>query len=91
MVDQYIGKHKDIYHKSSDNFCMQGGYKSSGGTVTYKKAFKDTNYTLVGGIIPGTPSTTYEHMNLASQTKTGFTFTQYDGYTLKWAAYGYIA
>ena len=81
------------YRVWSDGWIEQGGYvegsNGSGVAVTYLKAFVDTNYTLVGGIIPGTMSTTYEHLNLGSQTKTGFTYTRYDGYTLKWYACGY--
>lgn len=81
----------DWYRVYSDNWCEQGGCKSaSSGTITYKKAFKDTNYTLVGGTIPGTMSATYEHVNLGSQTATSFYYTCYDGFALKWYACGYI-
>ena len=77
------------YRIWSDGWIEQGGYNSAGGTITYLKAFSNTNYTLVGGLIPGTPSTTYEHLNMASQTTTGFSYTRYDNYNLKWYACGY--
>ena len=79
------------YRIYSDKWLEQGGYcSSSTQTVKYLKSFKNTNYTLVGGLIQGTPSTTYEHLNMGSQTVNGFTYTSYDGYSLKWFACGNI-
>ena len=79
------------YNVYSDGWCEQGGYhNSSSGTITYKKAFKDTNYTLVGGLIPGNPTSTYEHLNMGNHTTTSFYYTSYDDYALKWRACGYI-
>lgn len=77
------------YTKYSDGWKECGGYATSGGTVTFPVTFKNTYYTLVGGLIQGTVSATWEHLNMGNQTTTGFNFEMYDGYTLKWYACGY--
>lgn len=80
------------YRVYADGWCEQGGRCSATGqTVTFLKPYKNTNYTITGGLIPGTPSATYEHLNIGSLTNTSFYYTCYDGYQLMWCAKGYIA
>lgn len=78
------------YRVYSDGWCEQGGYCSASMDVTFLKPFIDANYSLVGGLIPGVSSENYEHMNFKNQTATGFTFSTYDQYKVKWVASGYI-
>lgn len=83
MVDQYIGKHKDIYHKSSDKFCMQGGYltnvrtSSSAGTFTLAllKEYKDTDYQFNRSPHWGTSSSSVNEYYLGYVSKTVNTVT----------------
>lgn len=80
------------YRVYADGWCEQGGRCSATGqTVTFLKPYKNTNYTITGGLIPGTSSATYEHLNIGSLTNTSFYYTCYDGYQLMWCAKGYIA
>jgi len=73
-------------------WCEQGGRCSANKqTVTYLKPFVDTNYTVTGGLIPGTSSGSYEHLNIGSLTTTSFYYTAYDSYQLMWQACGYIS
>ena len=76
------------YNLYSDGWKECGGY-STGGTVNFPIQFSNTNYTLVGGLIQGTVSATWEHLNMGSQTTTGFFYDRYDNYNLKWYACGY--
>jgi hypothetical protein len=46
---------------------------------------------LVGGLIGGDATKTYEHENFNSQTNESFVFVTYDSYKCKWYACGYIA
>lgn len=79
------------YRVYSDGWCEQGGRCSATNqTVTYLKPFKNTDYTVTGGLIPGDPSKTYEHLNIGSLSATSFYYTAYDGYQLMWQACGYI-
>ena len=77
------------YTKYSDGWKECGGYATVDGRVTFPIAFTDTYYTLVGGLIPGLKSATWEHLNMSNQTTTGFNFEKHDDYTLKWYACGY--
>ena len=77
------------YRVYKSGWVEQGGYCENSATVTFLKPFSDSNYTLVGGLIPGTESSSYEHLNLKSQTSTGFVYSAYDYYKLKWFACGY--
>lgn len=73
-------------------WCEQGGRcTATSQTMTFLKPFIDTNYTVTGGLIPGTSSATYEHLNIGSLTTTSFYYTAYDGYQLMWQACGYIS
>ena len=78
------------YRKYADGFIEQWGKCTSRNiTVTFPLAFSNTNYTLVGGLIPGDPTQSYQHLNFKSQTATSFYFQSYDNYTCKWYACGY--
>lgn len=78
------------YRIYSDGFIEQWGKCTSRNiTVTFPLAFSNTNYTLVGGLIPGDPTQSYQHLNFKSQTATSFYFQSYDNYTCKWYACGY--
>lgn len=73
----------------SDGWKEQGGLRSGAGTITFIKPFSDTSYTLTGGLLSGTESATYEHMNFKSFTTTTAYFSTYDGYSVRWYACGY--
>ena len=80
------------YRVWSDGYIEQGGSISNNSTtttITFSKAFSNANYSIVGGLLNGTASTTYEHMNFNNLTKTGFKFTTYDNYGVRWVAMGY--
>ena len=80
------------YRLWSDNWCEQGGRVSTGGSVTYLKAFADTNYTLVAsGSTTSSNSTQYRQIMPNAYTATGFTGTTSSGVGLLWYACGYIA
>ncbi len=67
---------------------MSGNTESKTWNVTFSPSFT-TLYALVGGLVRGTPSTTYEHMNFHSNfSRTGFTFNTYDKYQCFWIAIG---
>lgn len=77
------------YRVWSDGWIEQGGQKSGAGTITFLKAFTDTTYTITGGLLSGTESTTYEHLNFRSFTTTTVYFSTYDSYSVRWYACGY--
>jgi hypothetical protein len=80
------------YRVYSDGWCEQGGRcTASSQTVSFLKPFISTNYTVTGGLIPGNPSATYEHLNIGSLTNASFYYTAYDNYQLMWQANGYIS
>ena len=67
---------------------MSGNAESKTWNVTFSPSFT-TLYALVGGLVRGTPSTSYEHMNFHSNfSRTGFTFNTYDKYQCFWIAIG---
>lgn len=91
LVDSYVSGNS-WYRVYSDGWCEQGGRCSaSNQTVNFLKTFKNTNYTITAGLIPGTSSATYEHLNIGSLSTSSFYYTCYDGYQLMWCAQGYIA
>ena len=57
--------------------------------VPFPFAYRDESYALAGGLIPGDPTQSYEHMNFKDFTTTGFTFLTYDNYAVVWQASGY--
>lgn len=80
------------YRVYDDGWVEQGGrVSSSSQTVYFLKEFANTNYTVTGGLIPGTTSASYEHLNIGSLTTTSFYYTAYDSYQLMWYACGYGA
>ena len=69
---------------------MQWGYIGSQNvTVTFPCSFSNANYTLVGGLVPGDPTKTYQQFNFKNFTSTSFYFQSYDYYTCKWLAVGF--
>ena len=91
LVDSYVSGNS-WYRVYSDGWCEQGGRCSaSNQTVNFLKTFKNTNYTITAGLIPGTSSATYEHLNIGSLSPSSFYYTCYDGYQLMWCAQGYVA
>lgn len=82
------------YRKYADGWIEQGGIIAQNSTttsVTLPVAMADTNYTLVGGLLNGTSSATYEHMNFNTLTTTGFKFLTYDNYGCRWMVCGMAA
>lgn len=86
---------KGIYYRRyTDGFLEQWG--TIPGTsaeitaaITFPIPFKDTGYTIVGGLLPGDPTKDYEHLNFKDIRPTGFTFRSFDAYGVKWYACGY--
>ena len=82
------------YRLYADGWVEQGGgiaNNSTTTTVTLPVAMANTNYTLVGGLLNGTSSATYEHMNFNTLTTTSFNFTTYDSYGVRWQVSGMAA
>lgn len=82
------------YRKYADGWVEQGGYianNSATTTVTLPIPMKHSNYTLVGGLLNGTSSATYEHFNFNTLTTTGFKFLTYDNYGCEWLVCGMAA
>lgn len=82
------------YRKYADGWVEQGGYianNSTTTTVTLPVPMKYSNYTLVGGLLNGTSSATYEHFNFNTLTTTSFKFLTYDNYGCEWLVMGMAA
>ena len=82
------------YRKYKSGWVEQGGgiaNNSTTTTVTLPVAMANTNYTLVGGLLNGTASATYEHMNFNTLTQTSFKFLTYDNYGCEWLVMGMAA
>lgn len=82
------------YRKYADGWVEQGGRianNSTSTTVTLPIVMANMKYTLVGGLLNGTASTSYEHMNFNNLTSTGFIFTTYDNYGINWQVSGMAA
>lgn len=84
------------YRVWSDGWIEQGGTIDTSTssaqrtiTITFKKPFSDTNYTLVGGLLNGNPEASYQQMNFNTLTNSSFIFQTYDRYGVKWYACGY--
>lgn len=83
------------YVKFKNGLILQWGKTSnysdgSSVSITYPTAFSSSNsYVLVGGLVAGIASRTYEHMNFTSHSSTGFSFYTYDDYACHWLAVGY--
>ena len=79
------------YRKYKSGWVEQGGRianNSTSTTVTLPVVMTDANYTLVGGLLNGTASASYEHMNFNNLTPTSFVFTTYDNYGVNWQVSG---
>lgn len=69
---------KSWYRVWSDNWVEQGGYFAVNGgdqTITFPKAFKDTNYTLVDAYMSSSSGSSMQHREVAiatSRTATNF-------------------
>lgn len=101
----FIGIQKDIYHKSSDKFCIQGGSiaavaANTGAKVTLKKAFKNTSYIVNCNVVQTATSFTNSTVIWAKTSVTSTsTFIVQSGYgenvgntyPCKWTAYGFVA
>lgn len=82
------------YRKYADGWVEQGGVIAQNSTTTsvvLPVPMADTKYTLVGGLLNGTSSATYEHMNFNTLTTTGFKFLSYDNYGCRWMVCGIAA
>lgn len=80
------------YRRYADGYLVQWGtifWKDGDQIVTFPFAYRDESYALAGGLIPGDPTQSYEHMNFKDFTTTGFTFLTYDNYAVVWQASGY--
>lgn len=86
-----------IYRINSDKFCEQGGYTTTKQdtyiTVTLKKAYKDTNYSVFTNGV----RTSYNNNNnnsgmIGTKTTTNFQLWEYDYASPQvWRAIGYIS
>lgn len=84
---------------TSDKFCIQGGRytpTANPSYITFKKAFKDTNYVLTLNVNDSTP-TDYKLTNASWNALTTTTAQIYQGYagnsqtmSLMWTANGFI-
>jgi len=73
-------------------WCEQGGFVATGGTVTYLQPFIDNNYTVVAqSVETSTYTTQYRQICPNSKTTTGLTGTSAQGGSLWWYACGYIS
>lgn len=82
------------YRLYKSGWIEQGGYIANNSTTTtvlFLKNMADTNYCITGGLLNGTASTSYEHMNFNTLTTSGFKFTSYDSYGVKWEVKGMSA
>lgn len=97
-----FGEQQDIYHKSSDNFCIQGGRVDNGadGTdwsiqITFKKPYKNNNYSVNWNTFRTSDSTgnRHDYMSIVNKTSTGCKFCHYtNSYRFgNWRTEGYIA
>ena len=80
------------YRRYADGYLVQWGtifWKDGDQIVTFPFAYRDESYALVGGLIPGDPTKSYEQMNFKDFKTTGFTFFTHDGYGVVWQASGY--
>lgn len=88
-----------LYHITSDKFCIQGGVTASISsdssiTLTFKKSFKDTNFSMT--LVPKRSSgiTSGQGMLLfypAANNKATIFNGQDTAYTACWTAHGYVS
>ena len=94
IVQSVVNNNGSWYRLYTDGWVEQGGYIANNSTTTtviLPITMADTNYCILGGLLNGTASATYEHMNFNTLTTTSFNFTTYDNYGVKWQVSGMSA
>ena len=92
-----LGLPLDFANRNSDGWCIQSGTNNFGGstTITLKKPFKDTNYTvsLIYKGASNTANTPIIWHSINSLTTTSFTITNSAStvFTRGWVAMGYVS
>ena len=78
----------DGWYKVYSNGWIEQGGRSGTANIKFKKAFKNTNYTIVLGHEKGDGWTNGANANYSAKTTTGFRLYQCDGSAASWVAYG---